>query len=356
MKIVIAITGGISAYKATDVISALLQLNHHVKVIATDNALNFVTPHVLNVISRNNYVTETPGQTTHIELAKWADAFVVVPATANTIAKLNYGIADNLVTETYLALHKETVKIICPAMNTHMWENETTQYNITKLKSAAHIINPVSGLLACGDYGMGKLPSTKVLVEEIDAVVTKRPVWRFPLMLSRRGITTDSYSFLDFDWHNEVEIPVESHVGAFGVRRRHDVHKGVDLYASEGTTVYAVEDGEVVDICPFTGEAAGCPWWENTQAVYVKGKSGIVIYGEILPQSYLVIGSKVSAGHSIGVVAKVLKENKGRPQSMLHLELHEHDYIHTGQWKIGQPKPQGVLNPTKYLIRVIENN
>ena len=81
-KIIIAVTGGIAAYKAADVISALISMQNEVKVIATDNALNFVTSNVLNVISKGNYVTETPGETKHIELAKWCDAFVVVPATA----------------------------------------------------------------------------------------------------------------------------------------------------------------------------------------------------------------------------------------------------------------------------------
>jgi hypothetical protein len=352
-KIIVAVTGGIAAYKSADIISALISLNHDVKVISTENALNFVTSNVLNVISKGNYLTETPGETKHIELAKWCDVFVVVPATANTIAKFAHGIADNFLTSTFLALHDDTCKIICPAMNTHMWENKITTENLKKLKTLTnnHIIDPVKGLLACGDIGMGKLASTKTIVEQIDDIIQEFPVWNFPLHLPVLGITEDSFSYLDYDWTKYVQIPTNYHVGAFGVRRKHDVHKGIDLYAKYGELVYPVENGIIVDICPFTGEIAGIPWWENTYGVYVKGKSGIVVYGEIEPNSNLKIGDFITINDVIGRVLKVLKKDNGRPQTMLHLELHEHNYIHTNQWNISEQKPEGVLNPTKYLIK-----
>lgn len=358
-KIVIAVTGGIAAYKAADIISALISMGNEVKVITTDNALNFVTPHVLNVISKGNYVTETPGETKHIELAKWCDAFVVVPATANTIAKLANGFADNLVTTSFLALHKETRRIICPAMNTHMYENEATLVNLKKLQDlgpGCRIIDPVVGILACGDRGIGKLAPTKTIVQEIDDIVNDFPQWYFPLMgMAKWGSTDDSFSFLDIDWTKHVHIPIGSHVGAFGARRRHDIHKGIDLYANVGEEVYPVESGEIVDICPFTGEIAGFPWWENTWGVYVKGKSGIVVYGEIQPNPILKIGDIVQPNRmSIGTVLKVLKRDNGRPLSMLHMELHHRDYLHTDQWEIGKGKPQGVLDPTRYLLKSIE--
>ena len=359
-NILIAVSGGISAYKATDVISALITRGHSVKVIATDSALNFVTPHVLNVISNGNYITETPSETKHIELGKWADAFVLVPGTANTIAKLANGFADNLVTTTFLALHEECYKIICPAMNTHMYYNTATKINLAKISQfGCKIIEPVKGLLACGDWGMGKLPATRAIVDEICDLLEHFPIWNFPFKTIKngdgnklyRGTTDDSYSFLDFDWESEVEIPTGPHVGAFGVRRRHDVHKGVDLYAEIGDPVYAVEHGIVVDICPFTGEIAGFPWWENTYGVYVEGESGVVVYGEILPNMNLQIGSKVGQSSLIGTVLTVLKKHNGRPRSMLHLELHDSGHTHTEQWEIGKEKPVGVKDPTKYLIK-----
>ena len=160
----------------------------------------------------------------------------------------------------------------------------------------------------------------------------------------------DSFSFLDYDWTQQWEINLFPHVGSFGVRRRHDVHKGIDLYASVGTEVYAVEDGEIVDICWFTGEPIGMPWWEDTKAVYVKGKSGIVVYGEIEPTKEMKIGKTICSGRVIGRVKRVLKKDNHRPLSMLHLELHDSEHIHTEQWEIGQSKPVGVLDPTPYLI------
>ena len=173
--------------------------------------------------------------------------------------------------------------------------------------------------------------------------------------LRQKGITKDSFSFLDFDWSKSVEIPVEAHVGAFGVRRKHDVHKGVDLYAEDGTKVYPVEDGEIVDICPFTGEIAGFPWWENTYGVYVKGKSGIVVYGEITPVGEIRIGSTINKDVCLGTVTRVLKKDKGRPTSMLHLELHDKNHLHTDTWEVGMPQPEGLLDPTRYLIRSLKN-
>jgi 3-polyprenyl-4-hydroxybenzoate decarboxylase len=356
-KVVVAVTGGIAAYKAADVISALISKGYEVKVIATDNALNFVTANVLNVISKGNYITETAGETKHIELAKWADAFVVVPATANTIAKMVCGIADNLVLTTFLALHRDTYKFICPAMNTYMWESEQNLLNIKKLSklgTGSIIINPIEGLLACGDIGMGKLAPTKIIVETVCDKLEDFPKWSFPLDCKNVvGVTNDSYSFLDYDWHHQIEIPIGSHVGAFGVRRRHDIHKGIDLYAKVGEPVFTVEDGRIVEICPFTGEVAGFPWWENTWGIYIEGKSGIVVYGEIRPNSYYKVGDLVHKNSNIGSVLRVLKKDNGRPLSMLHLELHEKNHIHTGQWEIGKPKPTGILDPTKYLLKSI---
>lgn len=353
-KILVSVTGGISAYKSLDVISALLNNNYDVKVITTDNALNFVTDNSLNIISHNQYITETPGETKHIDLAKWCDIFLMVPATANTIAKISHGLADNLVTNTFLALPKDKMKIICPAMNTNMWNNEMTIKNIKKLNkiSNLHIIQPIEGQLACGDIGIGKLPATRTIIDKIHEI-TSEINWLFPLNNKMIGSTEDSFSYLDFDWTKEVQIPINSHVGAFGTRRKHDVHKGIDLYANVNEEVYAVENGEIVDICPFTGEVAGFPWWENTWGVYIKGKSGIVVYGEILPWDKLKIGSEIRRGQFVGNVLRVLKKDNGRPSSMLHLELHDINHIHTEQWEIGKEKPIGVLNPTNYLLSAI---
>jgi murein DD-endopeptidase MepM/ murein hydrolase activator NlpD len=241
-------------------------------------------------------------------------------------------------------------------MNTNMWENNITQRNIEILKqNDYYIVNPVVGKLACGDYGIGKLPSPKNIIKSIDEILHPIPIWQFPLKFTYRGTTTDSFSFLDYDWSNTAEINLFPHVGSFGVRRRFDKHKGIDIYAPVGTPVFAVEEGKVVDVCPFTGEKAGYPFWEETVGVYVYGKSGIVVYGE-LQDTNLKIDDVINAGDLIGHVGKVLKKDKGRPMSMLHLELHYHNYIHTAKWDINEKySPVGLQDPTEHLIKSIKH-
>ena len=181
--------------------------------------------------------------------------------------------------------------------------------------------------------------------------------WLFPLKMKKLGLTSNSMSFQYIDITSEVEIPIKPHVGAFGIERRHDVHKGVDLYCPQGTEVFAVEDGVLCHLRPFTGEAAGCPWWENTWAVSVAGKSGVVVYGEIRPYwkmgdptDTLIEPKEIKRGELVGFVKTVLKKDKGRPTSMLHLALHSHGVLSNGTWEIGQPQPDGLLDPTAYLI------
>lgn len=181
-------------------------------------------------------------------------------------------------------------------------------------------------------------------------------MWKFPLRLKKLGPTSDSMSFQNIDIKREVEIPIGEHVGAFGVERRHDIHKGVDLYCPVGTPVYAVEDGLLVHIRPFTGQAAGCPWWEDTYAISVVGESGIVVYGEIFPADQwldkwpLHRVREVFQGDLIGQVKRVLKKDKGRPTSMLHLALHRHGTLSNGVWNKGEEQPDGLLDPTPHLI------
>jgi len=354
-KILIGITGGIAAYKSIDIISVLIKKGYDVHVIMTDNAKHFCPSDVVNVISKGNLKTETPDQTTHIIEAKWCDVFLLVPATVNTLAKIANGLGDNFLLSTILAL-PDKVKIACPAMNTNMWENPITQNNIDKLKKYGwNIISPVSGMLVCNDIGMGKLPNTKEIVDKVIDIINPVPSWNFPLKMKYIGVNNDSYSFLDIDLNKEIEIPIYPHVGSFGIRRRFDVHSGIDLYANIGTEVYPVEDGTIVSIEPFTGEVADCDWWENTWGLYVEGKSGIVVYGEILPKSELEIGDKVSVEQCIGTVLRVIKKEKGRPTSMLHLELHKKEFINNPHWEVGKEKPEGVLDPTDNLIKSLKN-
>jgi phosphopantothenoylcysteine decarboxylase/phosphopantothenate--cysteine ligase len=178
MKILIGVTGGIAAYKVADLASVLANgktgTEHEVKIIMTENAKKIITPLTLATMSKNEVYDDAiewqeSGAVVHIELAKWADMFVVVPATANTITKLALGITDNLLTSVYLALPEHIRVVICPAMNTRMWEKMHIQRNLMDLRSRPlhTIIDPEVGLLACGDTGIGKLPSVKKIAEVI---------------------------------------------------------------------------------------------------------------------------------------------------------------------------------------------
>lgn len=178
MNILIGVTGGISAYKAADLIGALKHEGFsNIRVIMTERAKDFITPLTLATLAKSPVYDDTGewaphGRVDHIELAEWADTFVIVPATANTIAKIAHGIADNLLTSTYLAYNFPYSSgkriVICPAMNNRMYENKITQNNLKVFHTAYHtIVPPVEGLLACGTVGIGKLAPTRIIIQAI---------------------------------------------------------------------------------------------------------------------------------------------------------------------------------------------
>ena len=183
---------------------------------------------------------------------------------------------------------------------------------------------------------------------------TKIKKWLFPLKKQVIGVTSDLDSFKYIDISKQVEIPIKPHVGAFGIERRHDTQKGVDLYSDIDAPVYAVEDGIVCLIRPFTGKDAGCDWWLDTQALNVAGESGIVVYGEIEVSKELFMGKEIKQGDVVGVVKRVLKHDKGRPTSMLHIALHNHGIQSNGLWEKGTPQPKGLIDPTPFLIQSIK--
>lgn len=172
-NILLAVTGSISAYKATDLTNQLTKLGHQVKVLMTPAATAFITPLTLQVLSKQAVLVEVmteddPKQIQHIDLGKEADLFLVAPASANTIAKLAHGFADNIVTSTALALPSEVKKFLAPAMNTKMLDHPATQNNLETLKSYGYqIIPPREALLACGDQGSGALASIETILTTI---------------------------------------------------------------------------------------------------------------------------------------------------------------------------------------------
>lgn len=171
--ILLAVSGSISAYKSADLANELTKSGYDVHVLMTKAATDFITPLTLQVLSKNAVHLDVmkeddPKSVNHIELAKKADLFVLAPASANTLAKLAHGMADNIVTATALALPAGTPKLIAPAMNTKMYDNPLTQRNISILKEVGYQeIEPRSSLLACGDVGRGALAEQDVILERI---------------------------------------------------------------------------------------------------------------------------------------------------------------------------------------------
>jgi phosphopantothenoylcysteine decarboxylase/phosphopantothenate--cysteine ligase len=170
-NILLGVTGGIAAYKSADLASRLIKKKANVDVIMTENATKFITPLTFESLTHTRCVTDTFDrnhywEVEHIALADKADILVIAPATANCIAKLANGIADDMLTTTALAC--ECPKIIAPAMNTKMYENPVTQKNIETLRSLGWIIvTPGEGYLACGTVGKGRMEEPAAIVEAI---------------------------------------------------------------------------------------------------------------------------------------------------------------------------------------------
>ncbi len=175
--ILLGVTGGIAAYKSAYLASALKKQGADVIVIMTENAAEFISPLTFETITKNRCITDTFSRNfewdvKHVSIAKATDAVLIAPATANIIAKLANGIADDMLTTTVLAAG--CTKLIAPAMNTGMLENPITQDNIKKLAGYGFtIIQPDSGVLACGDSGKGRLPETDVLLDSLDYALGK---------------------------------------------------------------------------------------------------------------------------------------------------------------------------------------
>lgn len=169
--IILGVSGGIAAYKSASLASMLVKAGAEVHVIMTENALHFINPITFEVLTGNKCLVDTFDRNfqynvEHVALAQKADLVMIAPATANVIAKLAHGLADDMLTTTVLACKSK--KIIVPAMNTNMYENPVTQDNMRLLgKYGMEVVEPARGRLACGDVGTGKMPEADVLFEHI---------------------------------------------------------------------------------------------------------------------------------------------------------------------------------------------
>jgi phosphopantothenoylcysteine decarboxylase / phosphopantothenate---cysteine ligase len=178
--VLIGVTGGIAAYKVGYLIRELIKSGAEVKVMMTEAAARFVTPLTFSALSKNpvftdlwssNQSSDSGISTQHIDLANWADVLVIAPASANTIAKLTYGISDNLLTVVSLATARPV--ILAPTMDAEMYLNAVTQQNLTTLKERGYfVLPPAEGELASGLSGPGRLPEIKILVGTIEKVLS----------------------------------------------------------------------------------------------------------------------------------------------------------------------------------------
>lgn len=173
--VVLGVTGGIAAYKACELTSRLRKAGAQVYVIMTKNACQFVTPLTFETLSNHPVATDTfarpeTWEVEHVALAKRADVFVIAPATANILAKMACGLADDMLSTTVLATRAPV--LVAPAMNTGMWDNPATQENVERLQQrGVHFIGPEGGFLACGDTGAGRMSEPKDIFDAIEKLL-----------------------------------------------------------------------------------------------------------------------------------------------------------------------------------------
>jgi phosphopantothenoylcysteine decarboxylase / phosphopantothenate---cysteine ligase len=181
MKIVLGVSGSIASYKSFDLARLLVRSGHEVRVVLTHGALEFIRPETFRYIGvqevylpQDDFKPEylKPGATVlHIELAKWADKLIFAPLSANTLSRLALGLNNDLLGSLYLAIGTKPV-LLFPAMNTNMWSQPRIQDHVRSLQKLPHmhVINPVSGLLACGDIGAGKFPEVEAVVDLVETI------------------------------------------------------------------------------------------------------------------------------------------------------------------------------------------
>jgi len=200
--IVLGVTGGIAAYKSCELVSRLKKLGADVEVIMTENAARFVAPLTFETLSGKRVITDTFDRNfeynvKHVSISKKASLFVVAPATANLIAKYRSGIADDMLTTTLLAV--KCPVLICPAMNTAMYEHEATRENIKTLSDrGVHFLEPECGYLACGDNGKGRMAEPLDIVNKIEEILAAKKDLTGKTILVTAGATRENIDGVRF--------------------------------------------------------------------------------------------------------------------------------------------------------------
>lgn len=242
-EIVLGVTGGIAAYKSAEIVSRLRHLGADVHVIMTKNATEFITPLTLRTLAANPVVTDTFAEpeewnVEHVALAKLADIFVIAPATANILAKMANGIADDMLSTTVLATKAPV--LAAPAMNTGMWTAKATQQNVSVLKERGVLFSgPASGMLACGDEGAGRMSEPAEIVQKIQEILTRKKEFEGKKLLVTAGSTRerlDPVRFLTNDSSGKMGFAI-----AEAARDR-----GAEVTLVKGSTTAPVPGGVTV--------------------------------------------------------------------------------------------------------------
>lgn len=298
------------------------------------------------------YLYKENNKVEHIELIEWADKLVIAPCTGNLLGKIVNGIADDFVSTTIMAyIGTNKPLYIAPAMNTNMWKNIFVQENINKLLSRTNsaLIYPTVKKLACGSLGIGALAYIGTIVNIVNG-------HRWGIPINTISLNDSKINFFNNISFNEY-IPKYYEPGSFGFQRKFEIHNGVDIYCKDGSNVHAVEDGIVVAIKQFTGRKLNMDWWLDTWAICVKGKSGVVCYGEMGETFNFNVGDNVKRNDILGKIKAVLPIEKIRydirnhNNAMLHIQLFK-DYVDDDQllnWYPNKERNKILLDPTPYL-------
>lgn len=195
-RVLLGITGGIAAYKAATIASMLTKVGVDVVVVMTDAATQFITPLTMETLSKNRVITDMfsrdfPYEVEHISLAKSADLALIAPASADFISKMALGIADDMLSTTVMAC--KATKVICPAMNTNMYEDTACTQNRETLRArGVQFVEPEDGLLACGDIGKGRMAAPEVIVERVLELLEVKPDYAGKKVLITAGATVET--------------------------------------------------------------------------------------------------------------------------------------------------------------------
>ena len=335
-SIIIGVSGGIAAYKTAYLVSALSKTEADVNVIMTENACEFISPLVFETLTGNKCYVDTFDRNfkfdvEHISLAKKADIFMIAPATANVIAKIANGIADDMLTTTFLA--SKCKKIVSPAMNTAMFENQITQDNIAKLKKyGIGVIEPQNGLLACGDTGAGKMPEPDFLFDVIE-----REIAREKDMLGKKVLVTAGATMESLD---PVRFLTNHSSGKMGFA----IAKEAMLRGAEVTVVKANTTAEIPNFVNIVEVSSASEMFDevtkraNQQDIIVKAAA----VADYTPESYVDSKIKKKDGDlSIPLkrtmdILKYLGENKKEGQFLCGFSMETDNMLENSKAKLSK--------------------